>query len=60
MDATCAAANATIISAVAVAGMNVFLTALQGDADANHKGVFLSPLSIVYALTLALNGAGEP
>lgn len=37
--------------------MNVFLTSLQGAGEAN-QGVFLSPLSIVYALTLALNGAG--
>lgn len=43
---------------VATAGMQIFLQSLRA-SDGSGAGVFMSPLSIVYALTLALNAAGE-
>lgn len=44
------------LSALSKASYALFLEAAAGTGG---KGCFLSPMSIIYALTLALNGAGE-
>ncbi|GLC47968.1 hypothetical protein PLESTB_000044800 [Pleodorina starrii] len=55
--AECASlAGSPAVSAIANASFGLFLGALR--LAPAPKGVFLSPLSIVYALLLALNGAG--
>jgi hypothetical protein len=57
MAAECASAAGPAVAAVAQAGYSLFLMALKEGAG-GPGGCFLSPLSIVYALSLAINGAG--
>jgi hypothetical protein len=58
MAAECASAAGPAVAAVAQASYSLFLTALKEGAG-GPGGCFLSPLSIVYALSLAINGAGR-
>lgn len=51
------ASSANVASAVNAACFKLFTTAHKGDTS--PEGCFMSPLSIVYALSLALNGAGK-
>ncbi|KXZ55632.1 hypothetical protein GPECTOR_2g1182 [Gonium pectorale] len=55
--AECSATPSPVATAIASAGYSLFLTALPLSGD-DPQGCFLSPLSILYALSLALNGAG--
>ncbi len=55
----CVTNDANITAAIAAAGYKIFQQAYNQQSSASAKGVFLSPLSIVYALALAINGAGK-
>lgn len=54
----CVTNDASVTAAIAAAGYKIFQQAYSQQPSASSKGVFLSPLSIVYALALAINGAG--
>ncbi len=54
----CVTNDASVTAAVAAAGYKLFQQAYSQQFSASDKGVFLSPLSIIYALALAVNGAG--